>query len=131
MTAGHCLCPSVHSPPGFSARYCLETKGDDKKPANQHVPYPTAGAGKPIEEMWKADEEVTTKNFNELIIKIGSRDYTTAINIEIEEAFMYTSRLGETKQSYDVGIIVTANDINMNAGNYPDQYVNPLCLPKR
>ena len=131
MTSGHCLCTSKENVNvEDEVRFCLEPNEDDKNPANQHVPYPTAGAGKPIEEMYKARDRATTKDFNEIVLKIGSKDHTTAIKIEVEKSLVMHT---DFYKYYDVGIVVTANAINMlpTWETYPNQYVNPICLPKR
>lgn len=107
-------------------RFCRQ-QYNPNRPANQHVPYIHPNV-RSIEDMYKKGETVTTDNFNEIIVKIGSKDSNNAIKIDIDGAYMMHT---DYKTNYDIGIIVPKNNIQWNSEHYPDQYVAPICLPKR
>ena len=142
MTAAKCLCISKQNGDLAAARNCLP-EDNLGQPVNQHVPYPDnteLGATMSIQEMYQTNYVLTTDNFNEIIVKLGSRQKTTATQSgPIGRAFVYPDHLNSGFPLYDVGIVIfqyqlftyTPTPVYDQHSVFADQYIGAICLPKR
>ena len=144
LTAAHCLCNQLSdlvslnltnttfrpAPLPWLRVICLE------KNINQHVPifpdFQTTVNFKTAEELHEKSimiDNQTSANvpgFNEITVRIGSKDFHEAIKIAVAEAYVFSTKFGYRYP--DLGLIITKTEINMQ-GAYPEQYVSPICLP--
>ena len=86
LTAAHCICDSADRHPK-SATFC-EPSDSDRQPVNQVKPYPVK-AGDSIEKIFKRGNKVDTTMFNEIALRVGSKDITEALAFNAEEAFVF------------------------------------------
>ena len=130
LTAAHCICDSADRHPK-SATFC-EPSDSDRQPVNQIKPYP-AKAGDSIEKIFKRGNKVDTTMFNEIALRVGSKDITEALAFNAEEAFVFEAiDIGRGKtvrgQFPDIGIILSATEMISTVTCY---CVGTISLPTR
>ena len=131
--------------------FCIESV-DPTRSSNQHQPLsekkPISGFNpvkpvlklKTLDQLLEQNERIDSRIcydtgitidcnfplFNELYIRVGSRDWHHGVKMEVEKAFVFHHSY---KDNPDLGIIVTKFPIN-TMEIYPDGYVLPICLPE-
>ena len=136
MTAGHCICASELRSDSDLVRGCQKrplTKSTPGFRINQHFTLKDKNGlslnDDDLETMVERKEITKSDSFNHIIVRIGSRDYTTGVKQIVKFAYvMYTDN--EIWEKPDIGLIIMEKEIDRN-GNYPDLEVSPICLPKR
>ena len=142
MTAAKCLCISKQNGDKAAARNCLpeDYLGE---PVNQHAPYPDnteLGATMSIQAMYLTRYVPTTDKFNEIIVKLGSKQKTTATQSgAVWRALVYPDHTNNGFPLYDVGIVTfqyqlftyTPTPVYDQHSVFADQYIGAICLPKR
>ena len=128
LTAAHCICDAADREPK-AATFC-EPSDNNKQPVNQIKP---VKAGDSIEEMLNRGEEVDTTMFNEITLKVGSKDITEALAFNAEQAFVFRAvdkGGGKTVRgkSPDIGIILSVTEMISTA---TCSCVGTISLPTR
>ena len=98
--------------------FCIPQKGHDH--VNQHFPFESiCGESEiyTIEEIYDSgNRKVSVGNFNEIVLKIGSKDKREGAKVDLKDAIvMQANAQGNGKttlgKGYDVGIIVSKDEI--------------------
>ena len=138
MTAGHCICKSEVRSDSVIVKGCRKrhyplSKTKPGFPINQHITLKDKNGlslnDDDLETMVERKEITKSDSFNHIIVRIGSRDYTTGVEQIVKFAYvMYTDN--EIWEKPDIGLIIMEKEIDRNV-NYPDVEVSPICLPTR